>query len=254
MKELKKKNQTPDAEASVECSKCHKEVSSADGVQKTNGFVCSECVQKVKKRTTIGVLSGLILIAGLMSWLMMGNKQRTGDGFEGVGEINDSISVIVDSNNVKFELSATTAISTSVSTQNPISNLEDFKHTFAEIVSNANEENSTELVIPSISILFEINTNYFKNEGEVLVREFASAYAKTNKKATILVEGYTCDLGNSNLNDRLSAVRVQTVKKVLIDAGIPENMIETKWYGKSRYSEFNYPAKSDYRCVILSIR
>lgn len=75
---------------------------------------------------------------------------------------------------------------------------------------------------------------------------------QTNKEATILVEGYTCDLGGVNF--KLSEVRAKAVKKILVNAGIPENKIEVKWYGKSRFKEFKYSSKSEYRRVILSVK
>lgn len=87
-----------------------------------------------------------------------------------------------------------------------------------------------------------------------MVREFAAVYNKTNKEATIFVEGFTCDLGGIDLNNKLSEVRAETVKKILVNAGIPENKIEVKWYGKSRFNEFKYSDKSEYRRVILSVK
>ena len=87
-----------------------------------------------------------------------------------------------------------------------------------------------------------------------IVKELAKTYLQTNKQATILVEGYTCDLGGDQLNQKLSELRADAVKKILIETGVPSDKIETKWYGKSRYKEFNYPNKSDYRRVIVSIK
>lgn len=253
MEEKKKQNQSNNQQT-VECSKCHKSVLSTNGTQKSTGFVCNECGNRQKKNLVIGAVGGVLAIIALVAWMVVENKQRTGDGFAGVGEIQDSVSVSVSSNDIKFEISATTATGASISTQNPVSNLEDFKHIFMQNVDNAEKEHSNELVIPSISTLFNINTNHFINEGEILVKEFAHAYSKTNKKATLLVEGYTCDLGDDILNENLSKMRAKTVQNILIDAGIPEKMIELKWYGESRYKEFNYSDKSKYRCVILSIQ
>lgn len=38
-----------------------------------------------------------------------------------------------------------------------------------------------------------------------------------------------------------------------MNAGIPEQNIEMKWYGKSRFGEFKYSNKSDYRRVTISV-
>ena len=255
MEEKKTKGQTSDTSPSIECSKCHKQISSANGTQKSNGFVCNECINKRKKRLLWTGIGCLIVVAGIALWALTDNHfQKNGKGFEGVGDIQDSVTLSVKTNNVRFNLAATTAINSPVSTQAPISNLADFKNIFSQNVADATNKSSKSLVIPAVCPLFEINTNHFTNDGDALVREFASAYNMTNKKATILVEGYTCDLGGVRLNDKLSEVRAETVKNILIDAGIPENMIEVKWYGKSRFHEFNYPNKNEYRRVILSIK
>lgn len=254
MEEKKQQNQTSNTQQSVECSKCHKQVSSTDGVQKSNGFVCNECISNSKKRILLTSIGGVIIVAAIIVWVLAGNSKRTGEGFEGVREIQDSVSLSVNTNEVKFDLSTATAVSSPVSTQNPISNLEDFKNVFAQNVADATDKKSKSIVIPSVSSFFEINTDHFINDGNALVREFALAYNKTNKEAIILVEGYTCDLGEAKSNDKLSEVRAKTVKNILVNAGIPENKIEVKWYGESRFNEFKYSSKSEYRRVILSVK
>lgn len=254
MEERDNKKQMSGIRQNVECSKCHKQVSSTDGVQKPNGFVCNECISKRKKQTLLVAIGGVVVAAAIIAWIFLGNSKRTGEGFGGIGEIQDSVSLSVNANEVKFDLSTATAVSSPVSTQAPISNLVDFKNVFAQNVADATDKNAKDIAIPSVSPLFEFNTDHFINDGEALVREFAAVYNKTNKEATILVEGFTCDLGEVNLNNKLSEVRAKVVKKILVDAGIPESKIEVKWYGKSRFKEFKYSSKSEYRRVILSVK
>lgn len=242
------------SQQSVECSKCHKQVSLTDGVQKPSGFVCNECISKRKRQTLLAAIGAMVVVTAILAWIFSGNSKRTGEGFEGVGEIQDSVSLSVNANEVKFDLSTATAVSSPVSTQAPISNLADFKNVFAQNIADATDNNAKDIVIPSVSPLFEINTDHFINDGEALVREFAAVYNKTNKEATIFVEGFTCDLGGIDLNNKLSEVRAETVKKILVNAGVPENKIEVKWYGKSRFNEFKYSSKSEYRRAILSIK
>lgn len=67
------------------------------------------------------------------------------------------------------------------------------------------------------------------------------------------MEGFTCDLGGETLNNKLSEARAEVVKNILMNAGIPEQNIEMKWYGKSRFGEFKYSNKSDYRRVTISV-
>lgn len=253
MEEVKSKSQSA-SQQTVECSKCHKHVPSTEGVQTSNGFVCTECSKKTKKRIYIGIALIVIVAAIIGSWFVFGNSPRTGEGFRGVGEVMDSMSLSVDTNKVSIDLATTTAASSSVSTQNPISNLADFKHELDKNVASVNNGDAKQLVIPTVSTLFEFNTSHFIGEGEALVKEFASAFNKTNKEAKLLVEGYTCDLGGISLNDRLSESRAEVVKDVLVQAGVPEEQVEVKWYGKSRFNEFKYSDKSEYRRVTLSVK
>lgn len=254
MDEKKQQTQTENKQKTIECSKCNKQVAQTDGVQNSNGFVCNECNSKRKKPLIIGAVVFAIVVIAAILWVSIGNGQRTGKGFGGVGDIQDSMSLHVDSNQVNFDFAKATAVSSSVSTQTPISNLENFKHALSQNIKSANNDTSKKLVIPSVGVLFKINTNYFTNKGEALVKEFASTYVKTNKKATILLEGHTCDLGGVTLNDKLSESRAKAVKKILLAEGVPDNKIEVKCYGKSRYKEFNYSDKSEYRRVIISVK
>lgn len=253
MEEKKSQNQSANQQT-VECSKCHNHVSPTEGAQTSNGFVCAECSKKAKKKIITGSVLAVIIVAAIGSWFAFGNSPRTGEGFGGVGEVSDSMALSVDSNNVSINLATMTAASSSVSTQAPVSNLADFKHQLDKNVATASNGKEKQLVIPSVSPLFEINTNYFAGEGEALVKEFASAFAKTNKEAKLLVEGYTCDLGGNSLNENLSKSRAEAVKNVLIQAGVPEGQIEIKWYGKSRFKDFKYSDKSEYRRVVLSVK
>lgn len=237
----------------VECSKCHKKVASTEGVTKPSGFICNDCLKKKKCTLVLGGLCSLAAVAVVAAFLLTNKQSKTGTGFNGVGEIKDSMELSVDSNNVKINLASKTAASNTVSAQAPISNLSSFKHVLSQNIETSNKDKSGKLVIPSVSPLFGINTNYFVGDGEALVKEFAATFAKTNKKAKLLVEGFTCDLGGETLNNKLSEARAEVVKNILIDAGIPEQNIEMKWYGKSRFGEFKYSNKSDYRRVTISV-
>ena len=237
----------------VECSKCHKEVASTEGVSKSRGFICNDCLKKKKRALALGGLSGLVVVAIVAAFFLTTKQSKTGAGFNGVGEIKDSMELSVDSNNVNINLSSNTAVSNSVSAQAPISNLNSFKHVLSQNIEKSKKDKSGKLVIPSVSPLFGINTNYFVGDGEALVKEFASTFAKTDKKAKMLVEGFTCDLGSDVLNDKLSEARAEVVKNILMNAGVPEQNIKMKWYGKSRFSEFKYTDKSEYRRVTISV-
>lgn len=182
MEEKKQQKQMSSTQQSIECSRCHKQVSSANGVQKPNGFVCNECISKRKKQILLATIGGVVVVGAILAWIFSGNSKRTGEGFEGVGEIQDSVSLSVNANEVKFDLSTATAVSSPVSTQAPISNLADFKNVFAQNIADATDNNAKDIVIPSVSPLFEINTDHFINDGEALVREFAAVYNNVSSK------------------------------------------------------------------------
>ena len=90
-------------------------------------------------------------------------------------------------------------------------------------------------------------------QGEELLKEFAKTFLQTNGQATLLVEGYACDLGTDRLNDRLSEKRAQLVKKNLIEAGIPSDKIEVKSYGESQYGTV-YQTREENRRVNVSVK
>ena len=238
----------------VKCSKCHKEVASTEGETKPSGFICNDCLKKKKRTLVIGGLCGLAVVAIAAALLLTNKQSKTGTGFNGVGEIKDSMELSVGTNNVNINLSTKTAASNSVSPQAPISNLSSFKHVLSQNIEKSKKDKSGKLLIPAVSPLFGINTNYFVGDGEALVKEFASTFAKTDKKAKLLVEGFTCDLGSEALNNKLSEARAEAVKNILTNAGIPEQNIEMKWYGKSRFGEFKYTDKSEYRRVTISVK
>lgn len=244
---------------SVECTKCHKQVPATRGEKTEKGFVCSECITKQKKRKhniIVGSCVALLVAASVCGGVYMSSSDstKTGESFDGVSQINDSMNLYVDSADVNFDLSSATAVSSPVSTQAPVSNFAEFKNLVQKNVSQAGKSKDKSIVIPTVASLFDINTNYLVSGSENIVKELADIYLKTDKKAIVLVEGFTCDLGGKELNEKLSKLRAETIKNILVDAGIPSENIETKWYGKSKFGEFNYQNKSDYRRVIVSIK
>ena len=107
--------------------------------------------------------------------------------------------------------------------------------------------------IMPMSVLFDFNSATILGDGKELLDEYAKVYLQTNKKAKIVISGYTCDLGSDEINMSVANQRVLEVKKNLVAAGISEENIITHSYGKSKYGEFSYPDRKDHRRVILSI-
>ena len=245
MEENKKKT-AQDANQRESMSTPNNENSRGEEVKNTNK----------KRKMIIGRAAiGAIIISALAGGYYYSTSSiRNGAGFDGVVQISDSMNVKVDSADVSFNLSTATAVSSPVSTQSPIANITDFHRALGKNVSDARKNGDGSILIPSIGAMFAINTNIFVGDGEEVVNAFANAYLKTNKTAMIVIEGYTCDLGEDRINTELSKLRAETAKSVLVEAGVPSDKIEIKWYGKTRNKEFSYKDISEYRRVIVSIK
>lgn len=87
-----------------------------------------------------------------------------------------------------------------------------------------------------------------------MVEGLAKFFKKTNQQTTILVEGFTCDLGGKKINDVLSQQRAAAVKSAFVAQGIDPNKINVKWYGKTRNKEFKLADQADYRRVLVSFK
>ena len=245
MEENKKKN-AQDANQRVSMSTPNNENGRGEEVKNTN---------KKRKMIIGGAAIGAIIISALAGGYYYSTSSiRNGAGFDGVGQISDSMNVKVDSADVSFNLSTATAVSSPVSTQSPIANITDFHRALGKNVSDARKNGDGSILIPSIGAMFAINTNIFVGDGEEVVNAFADAYLMTNKTAMIVIEGYTCDLGEDRINTELSKLRAETAKSVLVEAGVPSEKIEIQWYGKTRNKEFSYKDISEYRRVIVSIK
>jgi outer membrane protein OmpA-like peptidoglycan-associated protein len=57
----------------------------------------------------------------------------------------------------------------------------------------------------------------------------------TNRtNVVIMIEGHTDGIGTDAVNDKLSLLRAESVKKYLVNNGIKENRIKTQGFGKRR--------------------
>ena len=240
----------------IKCTKCQKEILEENAFKTKKGPICEDCRKKAIKRKRIiaGSSSAGIIAAAVAAITLTTTDPKTGVGFDGVTDIQDSVTLKASMGDTNFDISTAVVQSSTVSVGQTVNDIESFNSALSQNISNAKNSKENKFEIPSIGAMFEINTNYFANGGQNLISEFAKAYLQTNKQATILVEGYTCDLGGEQLNTNLSKLRAEAVKKTLVDAGGPSDKIETKCYGKSRFKDFNYPNKSDYRRVIVSIK
>lgn len=241
-------------EKSIKCIKCHKDILMKEGVKTAKGVVCKSCIKKTKVRQGLIALAVLLLlIAGGYAYYQHSQKSNI-IGFEGVADIQDSTLIITEAPTEVFKLETTIAQSNPVIVGQTIDNIESFKRVLSDNIQKAEQGKTGTLVIPNINILFNLNSHEVVLGARKLLEEYAKAYLQTNKQATIVVEGYACNLGSEEVNIWISQQRAETVKTVLASLGVTEEKIEIQWYGKSRNKDFSYPTAEDYRRVIVSIK
>ncbi|MGP1421497.1 MAG: OmpA family protein [Tannerella sp.] len=241
-------------EKTMKCIKCHKDASIQGGVKTPNGVVCKSCVKKSKMmRLLMATCVLLVMIVGAAIYYFQTEKNNA-VGFEGVTNIQDSTNVIVEKPAEKFILETAVAKSNPVVAGQTIDNIESFKRVLAENLQNAEQSNTGSIIIPNISVLFDLSSDNITPDAKKLLLEYAKAYLQTNKQAVIFVEGYACNLGSKEINDLISKQRAESVKNTLVSCGISESNIEIRWYGKSKNVDFSYSNMKDYRRVIISIK
>ncbi len=246
----------------VQCIKCKKSTTSSEGIKTTNGYLCPDCAKKQRRRkTTIGGIVVVAIITGGITYFLS-HKGDEVAGFAGVDNVQEQVNVDVQ----KREFSLTNvkaAPSTSVK-GSPIDNIESFKKAFAQAVQDAEnvyyaaEDNiatsAIRISIPKIASLFTFNSAELSDKSLALIKEYAAAFIKTDKTASILVEGYACNIGTDDANDKISAARATAVKNALVNNGVPSDRIITRSYGKRQNNTFNYASIADYRRATVSIQ
>lgn len=233
----------------VKCKKCGTQVSESESKKTSKGVLCKKCA---RKRTLMWVIPiALVVLAGAATAIVLSTREKSIDGFENNTAINDSINVVVQDDSTLFQLGEAIAVAPSTASQTA-SDIESFKKLLEQSRAEAEEQNNGQIVIPAIYTLFDYRSSVVKDDA--LLREYANAYSETNKEAKVLIEGYACNLGTDEVNNRISQERAENVKRILAENGIPEGNIEVKWYGKSRNAEFNYNSKEEYRRVVVSIK
>ena len=82
------------------------------------------------------------------------------------------------------------------------------------------------------NLLYE--TNSWELSSKVNELEILYEFMKNKPNVVILVEGHTDSRGSNALNDRLSLLRAESVKKYILNKGVDANRIKTKGYGKRK--------------------
>lgn len=238
----------------AKCIKCQQDIPAQNGVNKTNGFICNNCIRKARKRKIVITGSILLLIlAGAIIYLSA-TTRKSPIGFDGATNIQDTISITAQSPEVEFALEKTVALANVVTPSQAVDNLESFKRIFAKNLKDATEHKANGITIPAIFVLFDFESANISSSANNLLREYAKTYLQTNRQATILVQGYACNYGSDAVNNTISKQRADAIKSALVSYGVSDIQIETQWFGKSKNKDFSYPKMKDYRRVVISIK
>lgn len=235
----------------VKCIKCQNDVSEQDCIKTEKGYVCNSCARK--KKSLYYVFGGIVVVLLCVVAYVWLRPEHT-KGFSGVGNIQDSTIVQTDSAMVEFCLDKVVAKSSPVVANKTVENIEAFKIAFAENIKTAKAKKANGVVIPTIRVLFTFQSAEFSDDSKGLLQEFAKAYLQTNKQASVLISGYTCNLGTNDVNNWWSKERAENTKALLTSFGIPSDRISVQWFGKSKNSEFSYRDIKEYRRAIISIK
>lgn len=115
-----------------------------------------------------------------------------------------------------------------------------------EAFAKVEQGQATSIEFPGVSSLFELASAELSSEGRAVIAAFGTKLAQTNMEASVLVEGYTCDLGSVAYNDELSQRRAENAKAEL-SKYIPASKITAKWYGKRMYKKIKYSTREEHR-------
>ena len=79
-------------------------------------------------------------------------------------------------------------------------------------------------------LTFQFAGHRLKEEDITRLQKVAD-FVKAHPDTWVSIKGYTDAVGSSEVNNRLSQQRAETVEGYLIEAGVPEDRIVTYWYG-----------------------
>ena len=238
------------SEQTQKCIKCGSPIADGEGKTLKKGPICTKCAKKRNNGTIFGSIGGVLAAAAVAVGITYSTNKV--DTFAGVGEINDNI----DIENVEiqlFDISKSSAISAPTSIAEALDDITLFKAKLSSTMESLTG-NDTSIQIPAIAVLFALNSYDLSSSSTELLEEYAKVFCSTDKQATILVDGYTCDLGGDELNTTLSQNRAASVKAQLVKYGVPADKIQVNGFGKSKYGTLGLNTKEENRRANISIK
>jgi outer membrane protein OmpA-like peptidoglycan-associated protein len=82
-------------------------------------------------------------------------------------------------------------------------------------------------------ILFHTGSANIHRRSEPLLDDIATMIKEHSEVARIRIEGHTDNVGDAALNERLSQERAESVRRALLQRGVPDRRLETKGYGET---------------------
>jgi outer membrane protein OmpA-like peptidoglycan-associated protein len=109
---------------------------------------------------------------------------------------------------------------------------EELRKTLSQLASVRQEARGLIVTLPG-SIYFDVNKSDVKPAMRARLTEIAKALA-TVPNQRVLVEGHTDSDGTSEYNLKLSRLRADSVRSVLVAGGVSPDRIESQGYGETR--------------------
>ncbi|MFZ4263496.1 OmpA family protein [Sphingobacterium sp. HJSM2_6] len=99
---------------------------------------------------------------------------------------------------------------------------------------DAKQTNEGILVSISSDLLFNTNSSYLTESAKQELSKLANVLKGNQSKANVRVDGHTDATGTAEYNQWLSDKRAASVKKFLVDSGIPDARVSIKGWGQSK--------------------
>lgn len=205
----------------LECSKCNAKLSPEE-LKEDKKTICEKCQTKSKKKFAIVAILMAVSIGVLSAFYFKGSNELV--GFDGVN-LSDSTAVRQKSIYIEADTTTTTITPKVENIGETITDIDSFKREME--ISNT---------MPSIGVLYNINNYNLASSSKSLLDYYVNNYNESKSSNMLLIEGFTCDLGSDEMNNKISKERADVVKNYFISKGIGEDKIEVKWYGKSKFT------------------